>query len=213
MKGTLISLEGPEGAGKTSQAKAVLEKLNQMGYRGEYIREPGGTVIGEGIRKILLDEQNTGMSYEAEALLYAASRAQLLKEKVLPLLQKTDFVLLDRYIDSSVAYQGHARGLGEDWIRQINAYAYENAMPDLTILLDIPVEKGLNRKNEQNELNRMDKETVRFHEKVREGYLALGKDDARFLILDGDKPFQELNQEIIEEILNILKKRSSQQIL
>src|SRR5699024_5825974 len=148
-----------------------LASLQKEGYPVEYIREPGGTAIGEAVRNILLDRSNDRMSYEAEALLYAASRAELIEKVVLPKLREGKILLLDRYFDSSIAYQGGGRGLGLPWIQEINRFAIEKASPKLTFLLDLDVAAGLKRKESQQEINRMDLQAVEFHERVRQAYL------------------------------------------
>lgn len=171
-KGIFISLEGPEGAGKTTVLSAVSERLQKEGYTVLVTREPGGIKISEAIREVILDNNNIEMDAKTEALLYAAARRQHLVEKVVPALEKGAIVLCDRFIDSSLAYQGYARGLGIDEVLKINEFAIEGMMPDLTIYFDISPEEGLARvlNNTEREQNRLDKEKLSFHERVYEGY-------------------------------------------
>lgn len=166
--GFFITFEGPEGAGKTTIIRMVAEELKDA----LITREPGGIDIAEQIRRVILDKENTAMDSRTEALLYAAARRQHLVEKVKPALEEGKLVLCDRFVDSSLAYQGYARGLGIDEVLSINQFAIENMMPDLTIYFDIEPELGLERinKNRGREVNRLDLEHLEFHYKVREGY-------------------------------------------
>lgn len=174
-KGRFITFEGPEGAGKTTVIARLHERLKTEGKQVVLTREPGGIRIAEQIRTIILANDNTEMDGKTEALLYAAARRQHLIEKVIPALDAGAIVLCDRFIDSSLAYQGYARGLGIDEVLLINQFAIENTMPDLTIFFDINPEEGLARimTNSDREKNRLDKESVGFHEKVYEGYKKL----------------------------------------
>ena len=174
MQGIFITFEGPEGAGQTTLLKKLAKKLEELGYTVVSTREPGGIQIAEQIRKVILDPENTAMDARTEALLYAASRRQHLVEKVIPALQEGKIVLCDRFIDSSLAYQGYARGIGMDEVLSINQFAIENLMPDITFYFDIDPEVGLKRKSGQ-EMNRLDLETLDFHQKVRAGYVSLVK--------------------------------------
>lgn len=171
-KGQFITFEGPEGAGKTTVISTLYDRLVAEGREVVLTREPGGIRIAEQIRTIILDNDNTEMDPKTEALLYAAARRQHLIEKVIPALEAGAIVLCDRFIDSSLAYQGYARGLGVDEVLLINQFAIENRMPDLTIFFDINPEEGLARimSNSKREKNRLDKESVAFHEDVYEGY-------------------------------------------
>lgn len=174
-KGQFITFEGPEGAGKTTVIATLHERLEAAGRQVVLTREPGGIRIAEQIRSIILDNDNTEMDAKTEALLYAAARRQHLIEKVIPALNAGAIVLCDRFIDSSLAYQGHARGLGIDEVLLINQFAIENTMPDLTIFFDINPEEGLARimNNSSREKNRLDKESIAFHEGVYQGYKEL----------------------------------------
>ncbi|ALC83245.1 MULTISPECIES: dTMP kinase [Bacillus] len=172
MTGVFITFEGPEGAGKTTILQKVKERLEKDGHSVTATREPGGIDIAEQIRQVILKEENTAMDAKTEALLYAAARRQHLVEKVLPELKSGKIVLCDRFIDSSLAYQGFARGLGIDEVYSINQFAIGDAMPDLTIYFDIDPEEGLKRIEESSdrEKNRLDLETIEFHKRVQQGY-------------------------------------------
>lgn len=171
-KGIFITMEGPEGAGKTTVISEIGKRLQNEGHKVLLTREPGGIKIAEDIRRIILDNNNTAMDPKTEALLYAAARRQHLVEKVIPALEEGYLVLCDRFVDSSLAYQGHARGIGIDDIMKINEFAIDGLMPDLTIFFDIDPAEGLARvmNNQEREQNRLDKEALSFHESVYEGY-------------------------------------------
>lgn len=175
MNKLFITLEGGEGAGKSTIIKMLSEALVEKGFYVTCTREPGGIEIAEQIRNVILDKRNVSMDSKTEALLYAAARRQHLVEKVLPELEKGHVVLCDRFIDSSLAYQGYARGLGIDEILTINQFAIGDYMPSLTLYLDVRPEIGLSRidKDNQREVNRLDLESLEFHSTVREGYLKL----------------------------------------
>ncbi|MBE6142369.1 MAG: dTMP kinase [Erysipelotrichaceae bacterium] len=198
-----ITLEGPEGSGKTSAIKIVKETLENEGYQIVMTREPGGTPISEQIRNVILDKNNTAMDYRTEALLYAASRRQHLVEKVWPNVKEGKLVICDRYLDSSLAYQGFARGLGVEDILNVNMYATEGTFPDLTLLFDLPPEVGLARinANSNREVNRLDLEKISFHEKVRNGYLELAKRfPTRYVIIDASMPLEEVAKAALKAI-------------
>ncbi|MGM8365500.1 dTMP kinase [Virgibacillus sp. W0181] len=175
MGNNFITLEGGEGAGKTTILHLLSEKLQALGYDVLTTREPGGIEISEKIRNIILDTSHTEMEKRTEALLYAAARRQHLVEKVLPALENGKIVLCDRFIDSSLAYQGYARGIGMDEVYTINQFAIQQCMPGLTLFFDIKPEKGLQRiaSNNNRERNRLDMETLSFHQMVYEGYSKL----------------------------------------
>ena len=204
-----ITLEGPEGSGKTSAIKLVREALEKLGHEIIMTREPGGTPISEQIRNVILDKDNTDMDPRPEALLYAASRRQHLVEKIWPALKEGKIVFCDRYLDSSLSYQGHARVLGIDDILKVNEYATEGTYPHITFLFDIDPELGLERinKNKDREVNRLDVEKLSFHQKVREGYLILSKRfPDRYIVIDASKPLEEVSSNVLKEILNRLGK-------
>jgi dTMP kinase len=205
-KGLFITLEGPEGSGKSSAIKIVVEKLKALGYEIVMTREPGGTPISEQIRNVILDNNNTEEDPRTEALLYAASRRQHLVEKIWPAINEGKIVICDRYLDSSLAYQGHARGLGIDNILKVNEYATEGTFPDLTLLFDIEPEIGFERinKNKDREVNRLDKEALSFHHKVREGYLLLSKRFSdRYEVIDASKDLDT----VVNNVYNVILKR------
>ena len=204
-----ITLEGPEGSGKTTAVESAVKKLTEMGYQIVRTREPGGTPIAEEIRNVILDKANTNMDPRTEALLYAASRRQHLVEKVWPALKEGKIVICDRYLDSSLAYQGGARGLGVDNILNINLFATENTWPDLTLLFDIDPEIGLARiaSNANREVNRLDLEKIDFHKKVRQTFLDLAKRyPDRFVIIDASLSREEVAKNTLEAILKRLCK-------
>ncbi len=188
-----ITFEGPEGSGKTSVANEISRKLEALGYSILRTREPGGTPIAEDIREILLNKKNGVLDPRAEALLFAASRRQHLVEKVWPALAEGKIVICDRFLDSSLAYQGGARGLGVDNVLNINLFATEGRYPDLTLLFDISPENGLARiaKNANREVNRLDLEKLEFHKKVRQTFLDLAKRYSdRYVIIDASLPLE-----------------------
>lgn len=200
-----ITLEGPEGSGKTTAVNYAVSKLEEMGYQIVRTREPGGTPIAEQIRNVILDKANTAMDKRTEALLYAASRRQHLVEKVWPALKEGKIVICDRYLDSSLAYQGGARGLGIENILNINMFATEGTFPDLTLLFDIEPEIGLARiaANANREVNRLDLEQLDFHKKVRNTFLELAKRyPARFVIIDASKSREEVADATLKAVLS-----------
>lgn len=204
-----ITLEGPEGSGKTSAIKIVKEQLEKEGYQIVMTREPGGTPISEQIRNVILDKNNTAMDYRTEALLYAASRRQHLVEKVWPNVKEGKLVICDRYLDSSLAYQGYARELGVEDILNVNMYATEGSFPDLTLLFDLEPEVGLERinANADREVNRLDLEKLSFHHRVRNGYLALAKRfPDRYVVLDASQPLEDVAKDALKAIKERLKK-------
>ena len=204
-----ITFEGGEGAGKSTAIKRIVEKLTSEGYEIVLTREPGGTPIAEEIRNVILDKKNTAMDPRTEALLYAASRRQHLVEKVIPALNEGKLVLCDRFIDSSLAYQGGAREIGIDNVYNMNLFATEGMLPDLTILFDIKPEEGLARiaANSQREVNRLDVEKLAFHNKVRDSFHELAKRfPERFVIIDASKGPDEVFEESYKAIEDRLKK-------
>ena len=209
MSGLFITLEGGEGAGKTTIANAVIEKLSTLGIETVYTREPGGIKIAEKIREVILDRDHTEMDCRTEALLYAAARRQHLVEKVKPAMDEGRIVLCDRFVDSSIVYQGYARGIGMDEVREINQFAIEGFMPDLTIFFDIKPEIGLARiaANDSREVNRLDLEGLAFHELVYEGYKKQAKmNPERIVSVDATKSVEALTDEVCALILSKLNK-------
>ena len=194
-KGFLVSLEGPEGAGKTSVLEALIPILEDSGVEVLTTREPGGVLIGEKIREVILDPSHTEMDPKTELLLYIASRRQHLVEKVLPALAAGKLVIMDRFIDSSVAYQGFGRGLDIDAIDWLNEFATDGLKPDLTLYFDIEVEEGLARiaANSDREVNRLDMEGLDLHRKVRQGYLSLiEREGNRIEKIDASLPLDQV---------------------
>lgn len=197
-KGKFITVEGPEGAGKTTIIDMLASNLAEEGYQVLQTREPGGIEIAEQIRSVILDKKNTKMDPRTEALLYAAARRQHLAEKVKPALDEGYIILCDRFIDSSLAYQGYARGLGIEEVYSINSFAIEGMMPELTLYFDIDPEAGLDRINQHKgrEVNRLDLEKLDFHHRVREGYLKLMElYPERIFKIDASKPLEEVYQQ------------------
>lgn len=205
MRGILISVEGPDGAGKTTQITLLKKYLEKKGYDSIVTREPGGTNISEKIRSLILDRENMEMGRETEMLLYAAARAQLVHEVIKPALEQGKAVICDRYVDSSAVYQGIARGLGIETVYEVNQYAIQGILPDLTIHLDLNAEDGIRRKKDQAELDRMELETMEFHKKVADGYRQLAKRaPERMKTIDATLPIEEIQERIIQFVENIL---------
>jgi len=204
-----ITFEGGEGSGKSSALRLIDERLRKDGYETILTREPGGTPIAEQIRNVILDKGNTAMDSRTEALLYAASRRQHLVEKVWPALKEGKVVLCDRYLDSSLAYQGGARGLGIDNVLGVNMFATEGTFPDLTLLFDIEPELGLQRiaANASREVNRLDLEKIEFHRGVRKTFLSLAERyPERFVIIDASQPLDKVVEDAYQAIAQRLSK-------
>ena len=203
-RGVLISFEGSEGSGKSTQIAHLAEQLQEVGRKVISTREPGGTEIGEQVRNIIVhNSKGDEMCAETELLLFAASRAQLVREIIAPNLLKGVVVLCDRYIDSSTVYQGVARNLSRDPVQQINQFAVGNVLPDLTIVLDVPTGVSLNRINQRaSDLpNRMERENIDFYKKVRDGYLVLARSlPRRFFVVDGTQPEDKVRRLIWAEV-------------
>ena len=208
MDGIFITLEGPDGSGKTTALKAIFEELKTLTDKQIVsTREPGGSPIAEKIREVILDTAHTEMDARTEALLYAASRRQHLVERVLPVLEAGDIVLCDRFVDSSIAYQGYARGIGETGIFKINDFATDGVQPDLTLYIDVPAEVGLRRIQKgmgTREFNRLDQEKQSFHDKVRAGYLNIARENpTRIVTIDGT----QTPEEVVADCMQIIKAR------
>lgn len=205
--GLLITFEGVEGSGKSTQAKFLCEWLRGQGLDVVLSREPGGTAIGEAVRSILLDPANTAMHGLTELFLYLASRNQHVRERVLPELEAGRVVVLDRYADSSVAYQGGGRELGARLVARLNKLATAARRPDLTVLVDLPVSVGQDRKGTMA-LDRLERERVEFHQRVRDAYLQLGhRAPGRVKVVDGTKTADELASEIQGLVSELLKRK------
>ena len=204
-RGAFLTVEGPDGSGKGTQIERLAEALDRFGYEVMHSREPGGTPIGEKIREILLDRENAGMTDETEALLYAASRAQHVREKIRPAVAEGKVVLCDRFLDSSVAYQGGGRELGIDEVLAINAPAVDGTMPDLTVYLDIDHRTAMARRCAASEPDRLEMEAESFHARVENGYHELiARDPARFVVVNADRPREEISAEIARKVLDRL---------
>ncbi|WP_442962091.1 dTMP kinase [Pseudogracilibacillus sp. SE30717A] len=209
MKGFFITVEGGEGAGKTTVLDHLFEKLTAQGYDVLLTREPGGISISEQIREIILHPDHTEMEKRTEALLYAAARRQHLIEKVIPALNEGKIVLCDRFIDSSLAYQGYARDIGIDEVFSINKFAIEGCMPSLTLYFDIRPEVGLKRiaLNRNREQNRLDLEAIEFHQKVYEGYhMLLKKFPERMIRIDAEQHIDQVTDNAFTYIISHIKK-------
>lgn len=206
MQGIFISMEGPDGSGKSTQIELLKAYLEKKGYDEIIItREPGGTVISEAIREIILNKEYSEMSYMTEALLYASARAQLVSQVIKPALEAGKAVISDRFVDSSAVYQGMARGLGVEEAYKINSYAIQGIMPQLTIHMDLPAKVGISRKKEQAELDRMELETLEFHEKVAEGYRELARrSPERIKSIDATQDIQTIHEIIVGYVEELL---------
>lgn len=208
-RGIFITMEGPEGAGKTTITQMLGKALQQEGYQVLLTREPGGVPISEQIREVILNKDNTAMDSRTEALLYAAARRQHLVEVVMPELERGGIVLCDRFIDSSLAYQGHARGLDIEEVYNINKFAIGDMMPDATLFFDIDPEEGLRRIqcNGEREVNRLDLEALDFHKKVCEGYqFIINRWKERFIIVDAGRTIDEVFEQTKASLLDFLAK-------
>ncbi len=198
-----ITLEGPEGSGKTSHIPALVEYLREKGYTVFPTREPGGTSISEQIRDILHDLKNAEMHPRTETLLYQAARAQIVEQVIRPRLEAGEIVISDRYYDSTIAYQGYGHQQDLEQVRALVRYATDGLTPDLTILLDLDVEVGLGRKTQNAvEWNRLDAYTVEFHQRVRAGYLQMVKQEpSRWAVVDAGRDWQSVQDELRKMIL------------
>lgn len=201
MKGKFITFEGCEGVGKSRQIKMLERYLSDNNIKYFLTREPGGTNVSEQIRSVILDGRNTTMTDECEALLYAAARVQLLKEEIAPRLEKGELVLCDRYVDSSFAYQGYARGLGVQFVEKINDYAIKNFTPDYTVFLSLPPEQAFKRKGGVDKTDRLELSGMEFHNKVYQGYLDLARlNPERFIVIDASGEREETHEKIISAL-------------
>ncbi|GAA0071967.1 dTMP kinase [Clostridium sardiniense] len=207
-KGLFIVFEGGEGSGKSTMIDKVYEWLRECDYDCIKTREPGGISIAEQIREVILNKENTKMDGKTEALLYAAARRQHLVEKVIPALENGQVVLCDRFVDSSLAYQGYARGLGIEEVYEINKFAIGDCMPNISILFDISPEVGMERikKNSEREVNRLDLEKLDFHNKVREGYdIIYKKNRNRIIKINADESIDKVFDNVKNIISDLIK--------
>lgn len=203
-RGVLISFEGIDGVGKTTQLTKLAEHLRQAGYQVATLREPGGTVISEKIRELLLDARNEGINSTAEALLYAAARAQLVQETLNPLLDKGTIILADRFIDSTIAYQGYGRGLEIKALHELNRLATAGLEPGLTILLDMEASHAKTRML-GGEPDRLEKEGLEFQARVREGYLQLARGLDRIVVINAEEEVDAVTGQVIRTAVSYLK--------
>jgi len=201
MKGLFITIEGPDGAGKSTQIELLKEYFKNQGKDIVITREPGGTEISEKIRSIILDNANTAMADTTEALLYAASRAQHVHQKIIPALKEGKVVICDRFVHSSLVYQGIGRGLGVEEVKAINNFGIEGIKPDVTLFFDISPETALKRKTKNNEGDRLENEKVDFHKRVYEGYKRLiEKYPEEFTLIDANGTIEEIHKTVIKAI-------------
>ncbi|MBR3393299.1 MAG: dTMP kinase [Firmicutes bacterium] len=206
--GLFVSMEGPDGSGKTLQMDLLEKKLREEGYEVVRSREPGGTEVGEAVRQILLTPSYSGMDAVTEALLFAAQRRQHVMEKIRPALAEGKIVLLDRYVDSSLVYQGIGRGLGMDFVQMINELAIDGLYPDVTFLVYVDYEEGLRRKRGQSghTLDRLEKEKEDFHRMINQGYYFLAeRDPGRVILIDGARSPEEVAGEIWQKMQGYLQ--------
>jgi dTMP kinase len=201
-----ITLEGPEGSGKTRQIAILADSLRQQGYSVLMTREPGGTPIGDQIRSVLFDMKNTDMRPRTEILLFQASRAQLVEQIIRPRLAGGEIVLCDRYADSTLAYQGYGHQVNLDELKTIVHFATGGLKPDLTLLLDVDIEVGLKRKLDASEWNRLDAYDLEFHRRVRQGYYAMAlAEPGRWVVIDAGQPPDVVQAALQEIVLARLK--------
>ena len=210
MSGLFISIEGTDGSGKTTQIKLLEEYLKKKGFYVVCTREPGGNPISEKIREIIIDKENSEMTAVTEALLYAAARAQHVATDILPVLNDGGILISDRFLDSSLVYQGYARGLGIKTVKDINRYAVDGLEPDMTFFLRLKPQDGINRKKtqEQHELDRMESEDEKFHTMVYSGYMQLvRRNKKRIRVIDALKSVEDIHKEIVGEIERLFKEK------
>lgn len=201
MEGIFITMEGPDGSGKTTQIDLLKKYLESRGYDIVLAREPGGTAIGEAVRKIILNTEYQEMSHMTELLLYASARAQLVNQVIKPGLSEGKAVICDRFVESSAVYQGIGRGLGVDTVYEVNNYALGDVKPKLTIFMDLDAGEGIRRKENQAELDRMEQEDLCFHERVVEGYRQLAElYPERIFPVDATLPIEEIHSIIVKEV-------------
>ena len=201
-----ITLEGPEGSGKTRQIAVLAESLRQRGYPILMTREPGGTSIGDQVRSVLFDMQNTDMRPRTEILLFQASRAQLVEQVIRPRLASGEIVLCDRYADSTLAYQGYGHQVDLDELKTIVRFATGGLKPELTLLLDVDIEMGLKRKLDASEWNRLDAYDLEFHRRVRRGYLEMAQlEPQRWVLIDAGQPPDVVQAAVLEVVLGRLQ--------
>lgn len=208
MSGLFITMEGADGAGKTTQINLLKKYFESRNYSVVCTREPGSTKIGEKLRDIIIDIENTEMQDTTETLLYAAARAQLVGEVILPALKNGCVVISDRFTDSSIVYQGYARNIGINDVVKINNFATKNLVPDITFFLKLDSEEGIERKKEQGNLDRMESENLYFHKRVFSGYIDLAKKNTdRIKVIDASRSIEEIHSAIVDRIAKLIKER------
>lgn len=204
MSGLFITFEGTDGAGKSTQLSFLNDYLKEKGFNVLLVREPGGTNIGEKIRNIILDIENKEMDCMTEALLYASSRAQLVNQIIIPELKKGSVVICDRFVDSSIVYQGIARNIGIDVVKKINNIATGGLIPDITFFLDLPPDKAIERKKEQKELDRLENEKDYFYNKVYDGYkILIEQNSERIKVIDALQSIDIIHKNIVDYLEKI----------
>ncbi len=209
MKGLFITLEGIEGSGKTTQSKLLYEHLFQIGYDVLLTEEPGGTEIGLKIREILLDKAHSILDPITELLLYNASRAQHVREKIMPSMNERRIIICDRFFDSTIAYQGYGRGMNIDMIIKLHEISTGGLKPHITFLLDIDPEKSILRHLMGKELDRIELESIDFHNKVRKGYLEIARNEPeRIMVINADTEIDEIHSIIINRIEDLIKSQN-----
>lgn len=205
MNGLFISIEGPDGSGKSTQIALLRTYLEQQGYSVLETRDPGGTKISEQIRSVILNRENKEMSHMTELLLYTAARAQMVDELIRPALEAGTVVICDRFLDSAAVYQGMVRGLGTKLVYEVNDYALQGLLPQVTFFLDLPAEEGIRRKNQQHELDRMELEKAEFHAQVAEGYRVLAKEQPQRIVrIDAMLSVEEISQCMTDKVRELL---------
>ena len=205
-RGLFITFEGLDGSGKTTQIEAFIQRLDETGMTYQLFREPGGTVIGEKIRQILLDKEHTAMLPITELLLYSASRYQLTMNSIIPALEKSQVVVCDRFYDSTTAYQGYGRGIDLNLIMQLNQAATASLIPDLTFILDIDLDVRQRRLGKKV-LDRLEQETIEFHKRVREGFMQMAQaEPERIILVDGNRSTDDIASEIWNHFKLLIKK-------
>lgn len=213
LRGLFVTFEGPDGSGKSTQLQYLAKYLQQQNYDIVTTREPGGTSISDQIRKVILDPEHQEMAAQTEILLYAASRAQHVQEKIKPALERGKLVLCDRFVDASIAYQGFGLGYGEEVIRQINSFATGGLVPDRTYMIDLAPEEGRRRMEARRStefkqgLDRIEQKDLEYHARVREGFQLLAREHSRIMLIQGDQSIEAIHQIILEDLKNLLQRK------
>ena len=208
MKGLFLTFEGTEGSGKTTQLDRLARHLTKQGYSVVTTREPGGTRVGEQIRRLLLSTKTQCLDKRAELFLYLASRAQHVQERILPSIERGKIVLCDRFSDATLVYQGYGRALPKDFVKESIKFAASRLVPDLTLLLDIDVDLGLRRIRRRGSANRIDQEGVKFHQQIRKGYLQIARaDPRRFRVIDANQDIHTVTALVNKTVLDFIEKR------